>query len=90
MKTRPSALCLSAPVPALTLGLALCFAYLTPANKLWSAEAQVTSPAGTYGVLLNQWKDSSASSVRGILSVLNFDGAGNVTGTYTFVASIVR
>jgi hypothetical protein len=83
MKTRESALGLSAPAPALALGLALCFAFSMPANKLCSASAQVTSPNGSYGVLLNQWKDPSSNNVTATLGVLNFDGAGNVSGTYT-------
>lgn len=86
MKTRSSVLRLSAPV--LTLGLAVSFAYLTPANKLWSASAQVTSPNGSYGILVDQWKDSNSTSLSGFLGVLNFDGAGNITGTYTLVNTV--
>ncbi|HYL34559.1 MAG TPA: hypothetical protein VEV17_01455 [Bryobacteraceae bacterium] len=85
MKTRRSVLRLSASAPVLTLGLALCFAYLTPANKFSSASAQVTSPVGSYGVLLTQWQNSSANATLGLLGVLNFDGAGNITGSYTVV-----
>jgi hypothetical protein len=57
MKTRRSVLCLSAPV--LALGLAL------------SASAQVTSPHGSYGTLVNEWKGSNSNTVRGFLSALN-------------------
>jgi len=46
MKTRRSVLRLSASV--LVLGLAL------------SASAQVTSPQGSYGILLNQWIDAKS------------------------------
>jgi hypothetical protein len=67
--------------------LALCFAYLTPANKLSSASAQAVAPNGSYGILLNQWKDANSNNVSAILGVLNFDGAGNVTGTYTLVTT---
>jgi hypothetical protein len=71
MKTSMSVLRLSAPV--LALGLAL------------SASAQVTSPNGSYGILGNRWIDSS-NAASGFLGVLNFDGAGNVSGSYTLVA----
>ncbi|HYL34557.1 MAG TPA: hypothetical protein VEV17_01445 [Bryobacteraceae bacterium] len=88
MQTGRSMLRLSAHAPVLTLGLALCFAYLSPANKLSSASAQVTSPNGSYGVLVNQWKDPNSNSVEAVLAVLNFDGAGNIAGTYTLTRSI--
>jgi hypothetical protein len=84
MKTRRSVLRLSA-APALTVGLALCFAYLAPANKLSSASAQVTSPVGSYGVLVNQWANSNDDVTSAFLGVLTFDGSGNITGTYTVV-----
>jgi hypothetical protein len=70
MKTRRSVLRLSAPV--LVLGLAL------------SASAQVTSPQGSYGILLNQWIDAK-NATSALLALLNFDGAGNVSGSYTLV-----
>jgi len=70
MKTRRSVLRLSASV--LVLGLAL------------SASAQVTSPQGSYGILLNQWIDAK-SVTSALLAVLNFDGAGNISGSYTLV-----
>jgi hypothetical protein len=88
MKTRRSVLRLAASAPVLTLGLALCFAYLTPANMLWSASAQVTSPVGSYGVLLNRWQSSSSNVTAAFLLVLNFDGAGNISGEYTFVNKV--
>ncbi|HYL34959.1 MAG TPA: hypothetical protein VEV17_03480 [Bryobacteraceae bacterium] len=84
MKTRRKLARLGVSVPALALGLALCFAFFTPANKLWSASAQVTSPNGSYGILLNQWIDANGTT-SALLAVLNFDGAGNITGTYTLV-----
>ena len=70
---------------ALTLSLALCLSYLTAANRLWAAP--VTSPMGSYGILLNQWPSSNTGNDKtsGLLGVLNFDGAGNVTATYTKV-----
>ena len=42
---------------ALTLSLALCLSYLIEANRLWAAP--VTSPMGSYGILLNQWPSSN-------------------------------
>ncbi|HYL35581.1 MAG TPA: hypothetical protein VEV17_06695 [Bryobacteraceae bacterium] len=86
MKIRSSVLRRWLPAPALACALALCFAYLTPANKLWSASAQVTSPNGSYGILLNQWKDPNSNNVSALLGVVNFDGAGNISGSYTIVS----
>jgi hypothetical protein len=59
--------------------------YLTAANNLWSAPG--TSPLGSYGILLNQWPSSNTGNDKtsALLGVLNFDGAGNVTATYTKV-----
>lgn len=70
---------------ALTLSLALCLSYLILANRLWAAP--VTSPMGSYGILLNQWPSSNTGNDKtsGLLGVLNFDGAGNVKATYTKV-----
>lgn len=79
MKTHSRMLRLAASVPVLTLGLALWFAHLMP--------AQTTSPVGSFGILLNQLKSSDANSSPGaVLGVLNFDGAGNVSGSYTIVS----
>lgn len=86
MKARCPVLRLPASVGLLTFGLALCFAYLAPANKLSSASAQVTSPHGSYGILVNQWKDASSNNASALVGVLNFDGAGNITGSYTLVS----
>jgi hypothetical protein len=41
-------------------------------------------PTGSYGFLLNQWPDAS-NNPDGYFGILNLDGAGNATGTYTFV-----
>ena len=71
---------LAASVPVLTPVLALWFVYLIP------AQAQSTAPVGSFGILLNQWKSADANSSPGaLLGVLNFDGSGNVTGSYTIV-----
>jgi hypothetical protein len=86
MKTRRSGLRQSMSAPVLTIGLALCFAFLTPASKLSSASAQVTSPNGSYGILVNQWKDPNSNNISALLGVLNFDGAG-ITGSYTIVST---
>lgn len=87
MKTRRSVRRLLPSTPALTIGLALAFAFLSPAGKVSFASAQVTSPAGSYGILVNQWRDANSNNVSALLGVLNFDGAGNITGTYTFLSS---
>ena len=65
---------------ALPLTLALCVAYLTLANTLWSAP--VTSPVGSYGILLNQLPSSNTGNDKtsSLLGVLNFDGAGVPAG----------
>ena len=74
------------PIPPLTLILALCLACVLTPDSLWSAP--VTSPmAGSYGILLNEWPSSNTGNNKtsGLLGVLKFDGAGNVTATYTKV-----
>jgi hypothetical protein len=48
--------------------------------------AQGTSPAGSFGYLLNQWPDANIAP-GGIFGVFNLDGAGNITGSYTIVGS---
>ena len=50
-----------------------------------AAFAQSTPPSGSFGLLLNNWL-SPQDNDRGtaILGVMNFDGAGNVTGSVTF------
>jgi hypothetical protein len=67
-------------VPGLLFGLATYSVSLIPAS------AQVTSPKGPYGILVNQWKDPNSNNVSALLGVLNFDGAGDVTGSYTLVS----
>jgi hypothetical protein len=87
MKIRRSGMRQSVSAPVLAVGLVLCFAYLAPANRLWSASAQVTSPNGSYGIIVNQWKDLSSNNISALLGVLNFDGAGNINGTYTLFST---
>jgi hypothetical protein len=53
---------------------------------LGSALAQSNSPSGTYGVLIKQWPKANAVS-SALIGVFNFDGAGNLTGTYTLVGA---
>jgi hypothetical protein len=80
MKTHSWMLRPAASVPVLTLGLALCI-----------AQAQTTAPFGSFGILLNQWKSADAnSSPGGLLGVLNFDGSGNISGSYTFAGKNPR
>lgn len=70
---------------ALLLSSALSLAYLAAANNLWPAP--VTSPVGSYAILMNQWPDSNQGNDKtsALLGVLNFDGGGNVSATYTKV-----
>jgi|SRR5579864_4493671 len=59
---------------------------LVPAVMLMCslASAQSMSPSGSYGVLLNaSYSDLSNNNGFVVLAVLNFGGAGSVTGTYT-------
>ncbi len=72
-------------IRTVSLSLALCVAYFAAANILWSAP--VTSPKGSYGILMNQWPSSNTGNDKtsALLGVLNFDGAGNITATYTKV-----
>jgi hypothetical protein len=47
--------------------------------------AQVAPPVGPYGVVLNTtFSDPSTQGGVGFLGIMNFDGAGNVSGPYTF------
>jgi hypothetical protein len=46
------------------------------------AHAQSTPPSGSFGFLLNAYS-ADASGGFALLGVMNFDGAGNVTGSYT-------
>jgi hypothetical protein len=66
---------------ARSLGLLMCsFVSLAP------VAAQSTSLSGSFGFLINSSFDSSSVNPTGlaILGVMNFDGAGNVTGPYTY------
>ena len=50
-----------------------------------AALAQNTPPSGSYGFLVNASQiDSNGSNGGAILGVMNFDGAGNVSGSGTF------
>ena len=74
-----------ASVPVLTLTLILVYACLAPGNRLRTVSAQSISPSGSFGFLINT-SINPASNDRGtvVLGVMNFDGAGNVSGPYTF------
>jgi hypothetical protein len=68
----------------LTLTLIGSFAYLTPQNILRAVAAQSTSPSGSYGYLINaSYGDPFKANSSALLGVMSFDGAGNVTGSYT-------
>ena len=51
-----------------------------------TASAQSTSPSGSFGFLINASISNSSPNATGlaILGVMNFDGAGNVAGTYLY------
>jgi len=51
-----------------------------------AASAQSTSPSGSFGFLINAAISNSSPNATGlaILGVMNFDGAGNVAGTYLY------
>ena len=71
-------------VSALTLILVAGFAYLAPGAGLTSFAAQSASPSGSYGFLINSAVSRTSSDVgSAVAGVLNFDGAGNLTGSYT-------
>lgn len=75
-----------ASVPVLTLTLLCGFAYLAPENSLRPVAAQSTSPSGSFGFVVSASFTNSSLNATGlaILGVMNFDGAGNVTGPYTY------
>lgn len=78
-------------VPVLTLTLICSFAYLTPGNRLCAVAAQNTSLNGSLGFLINaSYFMRPNDNGQGILGVMNFDGAGNVTGPYTFQIGALR
>src|SRR5579862_3383953 len=62
---------------ALAVVLAVGFAYFAPGRGIRSASAQSIVLVGSYGYLVNH------PDVAAIDGVLNLDGFGNVTGTYS-------
>ncbi len=62
---------------ALAVVLALGFAYFAPGRGIRSASAQSIIVVGSFGYLVNH------PDVAAIDGVLNLDGFGNVTGTYS-------
>jgi hypothetical protein len=57
---------------------------LVLALTLRTISAQSMPPSGSFGFLLNAtYSDPSNENGLAILGVINFDGAGNVTGSYT-------
>src|SRR5579863_6840672 len=49
-----------------------------------AVSAQTAAPSGAFGFLINaSYNDPSNESGLAILGLMNFDGAGNVTGSYT-------
>ncbi len=52
---------------------------------VFAASAQSMPPSGSFGFLVNNWlSPQDNDSGTAILGVMNFDGAGNVTGSLTF------
>jgi hypothetical protein len=76
------------PAPVLALALVCVFACFSPGGCLRAGAAQITSPNGAFGFMVHsEFSGFQASgNATGIvfLGVMNFDGAGNVTGPYTY------
>ena len=71
-------------VSALTLMLVCGFAYFAPGDRLTAVAAQSTPPTGSFGYVINFGVTrGSTDSGAAFLGVFNFDGAGNLTGSYT-------
>lgn len=67
-----------------TLTLICSFAYLAPRNILRPVAAQSISLSGSFGYLIHaSYTDPSNKFGFALIGLMNFDGAGNVTGTYT-------
>jgi hypothetical protein len=67
--------------------LSLAFALLSVLASVPLASAQGVAPTGSFGFLLNAYFTDSApldTSGTALMGVMNFDGAGNVAGTYTY------
>jgi hypothetical protein len=86
MKNLVHSLSRVASVPVLTLALTFSFAYFAPGNLLRGVAAQSMSPSDSFGFLITASFNTSAVDATGmaILGVMNFDGTGNVTGSYTY------
>lgn len=90
MKSHAGAFLRLVSVPVLTVLLIFGFACFAPQNRLLAVAAQSTLPNGSYGFLINSSFSSTAFSPSSfpaglaILGVMNLDGAGNVTGPYTY------
>ena len=77
-------------VPALTLMLICGFAYFAPGKGLPAAAAQSTSLSGSFGFLINNsLSQSDGQQGFATLGMMNFDGAGSVTGSYTFQSGAI-
>jgi hypothetical protein len=71
-------------VLALALTLICSFAYFAPANSLRAVAAQNTPLSGSFGFLINEsFFMRPNNNGTAVLGVMNFDGAGNVSGPYT-------
>src|SRR6267142_1366870 len=75
----------------LTLTLTFSFAYFAPGNSLRAVAAQSTSLNGSFGFLITEsFFMRPNNNGTAILGVMNFDGAGNVTGGFTFQTGALR
>jgi hypothetical protein len=64
--------------PRLVSGVVLTLA------TVYSIAAQSTTPSGAYGFVINAFQiDSNGATGGALVGLMNFDGAGNVTGTAT-------
>lgn len=62
----------------------LASALVLTLTLIYAVFAQSTSPSGSFGYLINAtYRDPSQTNGSALLGVMNFDGAGNVTGSYT-------
>jgi len=75
-----------APVVVLRFTLIFSFVYFAPGIGLRAVAAQSTSPSGSFGFLIGSTFNNPALFPTGIvfLGIMNFDGAGNVAGTYLY------
>lgn len=68
-------------VLVLTLTLVSGYAYFAPGSRLRAVAAQNASPSGSFGFVANAYQmDSGGQNGLALVGIMNFDGAGNVSG----------